>query len=203
MGRQANENPPVLRTHDRFGNRIDEVEFHPSWHRLLDVAVAHGTHSLAWTEDRPGAHVARAAIFMAMGQAEGGHGCPISMTYSAVPALRATPELAQDWEPLLTSSTWQVPPWTLKKPISNGCGRCQQRSISPLPSSRLPFPRSCLARWTNFWARWGCRTICAPSKASSTTWYSPLAESHYTLEQPVGLFPRLELPESERRDADR
>ncbi len=105
-GRQANENPPVLRTHDRFGNRIDEVEFHPSWHRLLDVAVAHGTHSLAWTEDRPGAHVARAAIFMAMGQAEGGHGCPISMTYSAVPALRATPELAQDWEPLLTSSTY-------------------------------------------------------------------------------------------------
>ena len=105
-GRQANENPPVLRTHDRFGNRIDEVEFHPSWHRLLDVAVAHGTHSLAWTEDRPGAHVARAAIFMAMGQAEGGHGCPISMTYSAVPALRATPELAQDWEPLLTSTTY-------------------------------------------------------------------------------------------------
>src|SRR2546421_8064486 len=106
LGRQANENPPVLRTHDRYGNRIDEVEFHPSWHRLMDFAVSHGAHSLAWTDPRPGAHVARAAIFMPLGQAEAGHGCPISMTYSAVPALRAEPGLAADWEPLFTSTTY-------------------------------------------------------------------------------------------------
>ncbi len=105
-GRQANENPPKLRTHDRHGNRIDEVEFHPSWHRLVELAVSSGSHSLPWTEDRPGGHVARAAIFMTLGQAEGGHGCPISMTYSAVPALRAVPELAAEWEPLLTSTTY-------------------------------------------------------------------------------------------------
>jgi putative acyl-CoA dehydrogenase len=69
LGRQANENPPVLRTHDRYGNRIDEVEFHPAWHRLMDFAVSHGAHSLPWTDPRPGAHVARAAIFMPLGQA--------------------------------------------------------------------------------------------------------------------------------------
>jgi putative acyl-CoA dehydrogenase len=106
LGRQANENPPVLRTHDRFGNRIDEVEFHPAWHRLLHVSVSNGAHSLPWTDPRPGAHVARAAIFMGLGQAEGGHGCPISMTYSAVPALRAEPELAAEWEPLFTSTAY-------------------------------------------------------------------------------------------------
>ena len=106
LGRQANENPPVLRTHDRYGNRIDEVEFHPAWHRMLGYAVAHGGHSLPWTDPRPGAHVARAGIFMPLGQAEPGHGCPISMTYSAVPALRAAPALAAEWEPLFTSTTY-------------------------------------------------------------------------------------------------
>jgi putative acyl-CoA dehydrogenase len=106
LGRQANENPPVLRTHDRYGNRIDEVEFHPSWHRLMDFAVSHGAHSLPWTEPRPGAHVARAALFMPLGQAEAGHGCPISMTYSGIPALRTTPEVAAEWEPLLTSNVY-------------------------------------------------------------------------------------------------
>ena len=105
-GRQANENPPKLRTHDRYGHRIDEVEFHPAWHKLMDVAVSHGLHSLPWTEERPGGHVARAAAFVTMGQAEGGHLCPISMTYSGVPALRATPELADEWEPRLTSTSY-------------------------------------------------------------------------------------------------
>ena len=60
-GRQANEHPPVLRTHDRFGNRIDEVEFHPAWHSLMTVAVGHGLHATPWRDSRPGAHVARAA----------------------------------------------------------------------------------------------------------------------------------------------
>ena len=105
-GRQANENPPILRTHDRFGHRIDEVEFHPAWHRLLETAVSHQLHCLPWANPRPGAHVARAAAFMVMGQAEAGHGCPISMTYSVVPALRSTPELAAEWEPALTSASY-------------------------------------------------------------------------------------------------
>ena len=102
-GFQANANPPRLRTHDRFGERIDEVEFHPAWHELMKVAVGHGLHALPWREPRPGAHVARAAAFYVWSQVEGGHGCPISMTYAAVPAVRKAPRLAAQWEPLMTT----------------------------------------------------------------------------------------------------
>jgi len=105
-GRLANENPPRLRTHDRFGNRIDEVEFHPAWHSLLATSVGQGLHALSWREPRAGGHVARAAFFTLMAQVEAGHTCPISMTHAAVPALRAQPELAAEWEPLLTSVTY-------------------------------------------------------------------------------------------------
>ncbi len=102
-GFQANSNPPQLHTHDRFGNRIDEVEFHPAWHRLMEVAIGHGLHALPWREPRPGAHAARAAAFYVWSQVEGGHGCPVSMTYAAIPALRKQPELAARWEPLITT----------------------------------------------------------------------------------------------------
>ncbi len=102
-GRLANEYPPRLRTHDRFGNRIDEVEFHPAWHSLMQTSIEHGLHALSWREARQGAQVARAALFLLMAQVEAGHGCPISMTHAAVPALGAAPELAAEWEPLLTS----------------------------------------------------------------------------------------------------
>jgi putative acyl-CoA dehydrogenase len=106
LGAAADEYPPKLRTHDRFGNRVDEVEFHPSWHELLGLAVEHELHSLPWSDPRPGAHVARGAAFMCMSQAEAGIGCPISMTYSVVPALRAQPELAAEWEPRLFSASY-------------------------------------------------------------------------------------------------
>jgi putative acyl-CoA dehydrogenase len=102
-GFQANANPPQLRTHDRFGNRIDEVEFHPAWHELMKVAVGHGLHALPWREPRPGAHAARAAAFYVWSQVEGGHGCPVSMTYAAIPALRKEARLARLWEPLITT----------------------------------------------------------------------------------------------------
>jgi putative acyl-CoA dehydrogenase len=104
--RHANESPPVLRTHDRYGFRIDEVEYHPDYHRLMDVAVTHGLHGAPWSDPRPGAHVARAAGFYAWSQNEAGHGCPISMTYSIVPALRAAPATAAEWEPRLTTRTY-------------------------------------------------------------------------------------------------
>nr|WP_296768538.1 acyl-CoA dehydrogenase family protein [Rhodococcus sp. (in: high G+C Gram-positive bacteria)] len=103
-GRLANEYPPVLRTHDRYGNRVDEVEFHPHWHDLMSVAVANGLHATPWQCDRPGAHVARAAKFYVWGQADAGHMCPISMTYAAVPALRHNSALAEMYEPLLAST---------------------------------------------------------------------------------------------------
>src|SRR3989440_3410458 len=91
LGRQANENPPRLRTHDRFGNRVDEVEFHPAWHELLHLAVASGIHALPWREPVPGAQAGRAAMMLAMSGVESGTGCPLSMTYAGVPALRAQP----------------------------------------------------------------------------------------------------------------
>jgi putative acyl-CoA dehydrogenase len=105
-GFQANTHAPVLRTHDRYGHRIDEVEFHPAWHALMRAAVSHELHALPWRTPRPGAHVARAALFFQLGQVESGHGCPISMTYSAVPALRAQPEIAAEWEPRLRSTEY-------------------------------------------------------------------------------------------------
>jgi putative acyl-CoA dehydrogenase len=98
---EANENPPRLRTHDRYGNRIDEVGFHPAWHSLMRLAVAWGLHSLPWSEPQAGAHVARAAGFMLLPEA--GIGCPLSMTYSVVPALRKQPEIAAEWEPRFAS----------------------------------------------------------------------------------------------------
>jgi putative acyl-CoA dehydrogenase len=105
-GRLANENEPVLRTFDRYGNRIDEVEFHPAWHELMTMGVQHELHSLPWTSDEPFAHTARAALYMTAMQAEAGFCCPITMTFAAIPALRAQPELAAEWEPLLTATTY-------------------------------------------------------------------------------------------------
>jgi putative acyl-CoA dehydrogenase len=105
-GRLANENKPVLHTHDRYGNRIDEVEFHPAWHQLMRMGVEHELHSLPWTSDEPFAHTARAAMYMTAMQAEAGFACPITMTFAVVPALRAQPELAAEWEPLVTATTY-------------------------------------------------------------------------------------------------
>jgi putative acyl-CoA dehydrogenase len=107
-GEAADTNPPRLRTHDRHGHRIDEVEFHPAWHRLLGTAIAHGLHAAPWRDPRPGAQVARAAGFYLWSQVEAGHGCPVSMTFAAVPALRAAaPELAARWEPKLTAPVYE------------------------------------------------------------------------------------------------
>ncbi|MEU4671373.1 acyl-CoA dehydrogenase family protein [Amycolatopsis sp. NPDC023774] len=106
-GRIVNENEPVLRTHDRYGNRIDEVEYHPYWHELMSVAVSHGLQGAPWRDERAGAHAARAAKLYVWGQVEAGHTCPISMTYAAVPALRANPELAALYEPLLAATEYE------------------------------------------------------------------------------------------------
>ncbi len=103
-GRLANEHPPSLQTHDRFGNRLDAVEFHPAWHRLMQAGKRWDLHALPWNEPREGAHVARAAIYMSGMQAEAGFCCPITMTFAAVPALRADAGLAAEWEPRLAST---------------------------------------------------------------------------------------------------
>ncbi|MBY8882125.1 acyl-CoA dehydrogenase family protein [Actinacidiphila acidipaludis] len=103
---QANRHEPELRTHDRYGHRIDEVEFHPAYHHLMDASVSAGLAGAAWADARSGAHVARAASFMLATMLEPGHLCPVSMTYAVVPALRRSPDLAKTYEPLLTGRVY-------------------------------------------------------------------------------------------------
>jgi putative acyl-CoA dehydrogenase len=102
----ADTHPPALRTHDRYGNRVDEVTFHPAWHQLMTTAVEFGLHAAPWSDPEPSAHAARAAGFLLWSQVESGHMCPVSMTYAAVPALRADPGLAGLWEPRLESRNY-------------------------------------------------------------------------------------------------
>ncbi|MGW0870503.1 acyl-CoA dehydrogenase family protein [Streptomyces sp. NPDC002740] len=126
---QANEHPPKLLTHDRYGHRVDEVEFHPAWHRLLGKGVgAHLTD--AWV--RPGGHVRRAAGFLVWTQVEAGNGCPLSMTHAAVPALRADPVLAAEWEPRLTSTIYdrELRPAGLKAGALFGMGMTEKHGGS-------------------------------------------------------------------------
>jgi putative acyl-CoA dehydrogenase len=121
-GFEANRNEPELRTHDRFGHRIDEVAFHPSWHRLMETAIAHGLHGSPWRDPRPGAHVARYAGFYVWSQVESGHGCPISMTYASVPVLRRRPDLAALAEPVLTSTVYEPTLRPLREKRGALCG---------------------------------------------------------------------------------
>jgi putative acyl-CoA dehydrogenase len=104
-GELADRNVPILHTHDRYGHRVDEVEYDPAYHQLMTVAVGHGLHAAPWADERPGSHVVRAAK-NSVWTPEPGHLCPISMTYAVVPALRANPDLAAIYEPLLTSRTY-------------------------------------------------------------------------------------------------
>ena len=98
LGFQANENKPVLHTHDRYGRRVDEVRFHPAYHRLMQISIEHGLHASHWTDPHPGAQVARAAKFYMQSQVEAAHCCPITMTSAAIPALRLQPDIAAQWE---------------------------------------------------------------------------------------------------------
>ena len=137
LGFLANRNPPVLHSHDRYGHRIDEVEFHPAWHRLLDLAVSGGLHSMPWETapaegaDRHG-FVERAALTYVASQIEAGHWCPISMTTAAVPALRHQPEVAAEWEPGILSRSYDpaVLPAEKKAGVLVGMGMTEKQGGS-------------------------------------------------------------------------
>jgi putative acyl-CoA dehydrogenase len=134
-GFQADHNPPVLHTYSPQGDRIDEVDFHPAWHRLLDTAVSHGLTAEPWTEPvGTGAHLRRAAGFVAWSQVEAGHGCPISMTYAAVPALMGSPDLMAIWAPLLASREYDsgLRPHTQKRGVLAGMGLTEKQGGSDL-----------------------------------------------------------------------
>ncbi|MGM0569306.1 isovaleryl-CoA dehydrogenase [Marinobacter sp.] len=99
LGFLANDNKPTFHTHDRFGHRIDEVRFHPAYHELMRLAMEHGLHSSPWQQPGKGAHVARAARYYLHTQVEAAHGCPITMTFAAMPSIMKQPELAEVWAP--------------------------------------------------------------------------------------------------------
>ncbi len=102
-GYDANNYPPELHTHNRRGERIDEAKFHPAWHNLMRLSVESGVHAMPWRDEQPGSHVVRMALAHLISQVESGHGCPITMTFAAVPALRVQPEVADEWVPRITS----------------------------------------------------------------------------------------------------
>lgn len=106
LGDLADAHPPVLHTHDRYGHRIDHIEYDPSYHELMTTAVSLGLHGAPWADPSPHAHLVRAAKLSVWNQVDAGHGCPISMTYAAVPALRTDPALAAQFEPLLSSAAY-------------------------------------------------------------------------------------------------
>jgi putative acyl-CoA dehydrogenase len=102
----ANEHKPELRTHDRYGHRIDQVDFHPAYHQLMHTAIEHGLPSLPWTEPRDGAHVVRAGLTYLHSQVEAASGCPLTMTFASVPALKVQPDIAEQWLPKILATTY-------------------------------------------------------------------------------------------------
>ena len=137
-GDQADRNPPVLQTYSPAGARIDEVDYHPAWHQLMDTAVSHGLTAEAWTKPaRTGAHLRRAAGFVAWSQVEAGHLCPVSMTYAAVPALQGSPDLAAIWVPLLASREYDfgLRPNAAKSGAIAGMGLTEKQGGSDLRSN--------------------------------------------------------------------
>ncbi len=132
LGFEANQHKPVLKTHDRFGHRIDEVEFHPAYHRLMQVAIEHELPTLAWRDPRPGAHVVSHALSYLHSQVEAGTGCPLTMTYACIPALRHQPEVARLWEPLILSTEYDPRnlPAEQKKGVTIGMGMTEKQGGS-------------------------------------------------------------------------
>jgi putative acyl-CoA dehydrogenase len=110
LARQANRYLPEIRTHDRFGHRVDLVEFHPAYHELMSLIFGSEAHSFAWTHERPGAHVARAVLSYLWNQGENGICCPMGMTFASVPALRHDPELLGEWAPLINRPAYDARP---------------------------------------------------------------------------------------------
>ncbi|HEY6930215.1 MAG TPA: acyl-CoA dehydrogenase family protein [Thermoanaerobaculia bacterium] len=134
LAAQANRFPPELRTHDRFGNRIDAVDYHPAYHELMSLAFRAGLHSLAWAEARPGAWVARAGLNYLWNQGENGVACPVTMTFASVKVLRNDPTLAAEWEPKVLACDYDPRPLPLlqKRAATVGMAMTERQGGSDL-----------------------------------------------------------------------
>ena len=130
--RLANVHGPVLHSHDRFGRRVDQVEFHPGYHELMKLATASGLHGSPWSDENPSPHVRRAAGFMLFTELEPSTLCPISMTYAATPALRGNTAIYADWGPKLTSRAYdpELKLWQAKPGLTMGMGMTEKQGGS-------------------------------------------------------------------------
>jgi putative acyl-CoA dehydrogenase len=137
LGHDANRFAPELRAFDRSGQRIDEVEFHPAYHRMMEIAVSHRVPTIAWTEQRAGGHVAHAALQYLLTQAEAGVACPVAMTYAVVPALRRAPALAAQWLPRIFSETYdaRMLPASEKQGVTFGMAMTEKQGGSDVRSN--------------------------------------------------------------------
>jgi putative acyl-CoA dehydrogenase len=137
LGHDANRFPPELHAFDRWGRRIDEVEFHPAYHHLMQLAVSHRVPTIAWTEQQPGGHVAHAALQYLLTQADAGVACPMAMTYAVVPALRHAPDLAEQWLPRIFSEIYdaRMLPASEKRGVTFGMAMTEKQGGSDVRSN--------------------------------------------------------------------
>lgn len=143
LGFRANANKPVFNTHDRFGHRIDEVDFHPSYHELMRIALENGLHSSPWTNPGTGAHVTRAAHYYMHSQVEAAHCCPVTMTFAAIPSIRKQPELAREWEQKILANSYDPRnvPHTEKSSVTIGMAMTEKQGGSDVrANSTLAYP---------------------------------------------------------------
>jgi putative acyl-CoA dehydrogenase len=143
LGFRANNNKPVFNTHDRFGHRIDEVDFHPSYHELMSIAFENGLHSSPWTNPGKGAHVTRAAKYYMHSQVEAAHCCPVTMTFAAIPSIRKQPELAALWESRVLANSYDARnvPDTEKSSVTIGMAMTEKQGGSDVrANSTLAYP---------------------------------------------------------------
>ncbi|MDX9875522.1 MAG: acyl-CoA dehydrogenase family protein, partial [Spongiibacteraceae bacterium] len=155
--RQANEAPPRLHSFDRFGQRIDEIEFHPAYHQLMQLGLEQGLHALPWLE-RPGGHTVHAALEYLLVQVEAGVCCPMTMTYAAVPALRQAPALAAEWEPKLLATAYDPRPLPLhaKRAVTCGMAMTEKQGGSDVRANQTSAVRSSEGFWLLTGHKWFC-----------------------------------------------
>ncbi|MFS1524309.1 acyl-CoA dehydrogenase family protein [Microbulbifer sp. 2304DJ12-6] len=131
-GYAANEFRPLFESHDRIGNRIDLVRYHPSYHQLMQLALSEGLHSTPWTDAGPGANVVRAAKNYLQSQLEAGHGCPVTMTFASIPTIQLNPEIAQEWVPKILNRGYDSSnrPYFDKPSLTIGMGMTEKQGGS-------------------------------------------------------------------------
>jgi putative acyl-CoA dehydrogenase len=158
LGRQANRQPPELRSYDRYGHRLDEVAFHPAWHAVMSIAMQHEVHNLPWREPRAGAHVARSALHSLLSQVESGSCCPITMTFACRPALAHAPELAAAWGPKLLATEYdpRLVPLAEKRSVLVGMAMTEKQGGSDVRANTTRAQRLADGSYELVGHKWFC-----------------------------------------------